>query len=172
MNKVIAIAAMSVDGKIALNENHPSDWTSKEDKQFLRSILAGESLIVVGNNTYKASRAALSTRNCLVFSRNVEKVKKVSPKLTYCNPQNEQGLVRLLENYPRVIVLGGAQIYAYFLEHNMLDELYLTIEPVVFGVGLSLFGEAAGLEHKLDLVESRKLNDAGTLLLHYHCKSN
>ncbi len=170
--KVTAIAAISLDGKIALDANHPSDWTSKEDKQFLRSKLAEQSLIVIGNNTYKASQGPLSSRNCLVFSRSVEGTKKVSDLLTYCNPQSPDELKTLLEKYAQVFVLGGAQVYSYFLDHGLLTDLYLTVEPIVFGTGLSLFGDEKNLNAKLSLESSHELNKQGTLLLHYLCNTN
>ncbi len=172
MVKVTAIAAISVDGKIAVHSNQRSDWTSREDKQFLRSKLAEESLVVVGNNTYKASLGPLSSRNCLVFSRSVQGTKKASDLLTYCNPESPDELKALLEKCSQVFVLGGAQVYSYFLDHDLLTDLYLTIEPVVFGRGLSLFGDEKNLNTKLSLESSRALNDHGSLLLHYLCNTS
>src|ERR1035437_1290773 len=92
----IAIAAITLDGKIAKGPNHMSDWTSKEDKVFMRALLDKCDVIIVGNNTYKTAIAPLSKRNCIVLTHS-----KVLPPmgegvpqsgtdegfLTYINPQ-------------------------------------------------------------------------------------
>ncbi|MDO8575841.1 MAG: dihydrofolate reductase family protein [bacterium] len=64
-------------------------------------------------------------------------------------------------------VLGGTQTYTYFLENDLLDEIYLTIEPVVFGRGLNLFESSKGINASFHLESTKQLNDNGSLLLHY-----
>ena len=72
--KYIAIAAVTLDGKIAKNKDHVSDWTSPEDKVFMRALLDKSDVIIVGNNTYKTAIAPLSKRNCIVLSRSASVV--------------------------------------------------------------------------------------------------
>jgi dihydrofolate reductase len=50
----------------------------------------------------------------------------------------------------------------------MLDELYLTIEPISFGCGISLFENQQTTKWKLRAI--KKLNNVGTILLHYTLK--
>jgi dihydrofolate reductase len=69
-------------------------------------------------------------------------------------------------NYKKVCLLGGTQIYSYFLERNLIDEISLTIEPLVFGEGLPLFSCAIE-PHRFALVSTKKLNNKGSLVLHY-----
>jgi riboflavin biosynthesis pyrimidine reductase len=54
--KYIAIAAITLDGKIAKHSKHFSSWTSKEDKQFLHAILDACDVIIVGNSTYQMAK--------------------------------------------------------------------------------------------------------------------
>ena len=81
----IAIVAVTIDGKIALDQSHFSDWTSKEDKDFLHEMLAAVDVIVVGNNTYKTAIEPLSKRNCVVLTTSVETVERKSENLIYAN---------------------------------------------------------------------------------------
>lgn len=165
--KYIAIAAITLDGKIARGPNHMSDWTSKEDKVFMRGLLDKCDVIIVGNNTYKTAIKPLSKRNCIVLSRSANS-KKQTANLTYCKP-NKTALTKLLKtnNHKLITILGGAQTYTYCLENNMLDEFYLTIEPIVFGKGINLFSGSKFLDKKFKLVSIKKLNTQGSLLLHY-----
>ena len=162
----VAIAAITIDGKIALDSGHFSDWTSPEDKDFLHEMLDKSDVIVVGNNTYKTAIEPLSKRNCIVFTASVAISERKSDTLTYCNPASSD-CIPLLEKYRTVAVLGGTQTYTYFLENDLLDELYLTIEPLVFGRGLNLFESSKDLMANFRLESTKKLNEKSSLLLHY-----
>jgi dihydrofolate reductase len=205
MPKYIAIAAITLDGKIAKGPNHPSDWTSKEDKRFMRGLLDKSDVVIVGNNTYKTAIKPLSRRNCIVLARSVNSpparggVPRLQSgrgggrqNLTYINPQKSdiKKLIRA-RKYKTVAILGGAQTYTYCLQNNMLDELYLTIEPLVFGRGIDLFspipsspgeermpdspaialaaagGQVRSKSRKFKLLSIKKLNAQGSLLLRY-----
>jgi dihydrofolate reductase len=176
MNKpsYIAIAAVTLDGKIAKGPNHMSDWTSKEDKLFMRSLLDKCDVILVGNNTYKTASKPLSKRNCIVLSYQINSCVRQSARLLYINPQKHD-LSKIVFDlkYQRVAILGGAQTYTYCLNNNLLDELYLTIEPIIFGRGINLFSLAQSEnwgrsgDPTFKLISVKKINRRGSLLLHY-----
>ena len=177
MPKYIAIAAMTLDGKIARHKNHMSDWTSKEDKVFMRALLDKCDVIIVGNNTYKTAIKPLSKRNCIVLTHSkvllplgegVPRSGTDEGSLTYINPQklDIKKLIRA-RKYKKVAILGGAQTYSYCLQNNMLDELCLTIEPLVFGRGINLFADSNQLNKKFKLLSTKKLNKQGSLFLKY-----
>ena len=71
------------------------------------------------------------------------------------------------KGYRRIAVLGGTQIFSWFFKKNLLDEIYLTIEPVVFGSGLPLFNADVDTVQKFKLASVRRLNKTGTVLLRY-----
>src|SRR3990167_1887408 len=162
----IAIAAVTIDGKIAIHSGHLSDWTSPEDKDFLHEMLDKSDVVIVGNNTYKTAIEPLSKRNCIVFTASVRTSEHKSDMLTYCNPASSD-CIPLMGKYEEVAVLGGTQTYTFFLENDLLDELYLTIEPIIFGRGLNLFESTKDVLANFRLESTKKLNEKGTLLLHY-----
>lgn len=164
--RCIAIAATTIDGKIALDAGHFSDWTSTEDKDFLHKMLDESDVVVVGNNTYKTAIEPLSKRNCIVFTASVRTSERKGDMLTYCNPASSD-CIPLMEKYEKVAILGGTQTYTYFLENDLLDEIYLTIEPLVFGRGLNLFESEKNTQTQFRLESTKRLNDNGSLLLHY-----
>ena len=168
MPKYIAIAAITIDGKIAKGPNHMSDWTSKEDKIFMRGLLSKCDVVVIGNNTYKTAIKPLSKRNCIVFSGSVNQPARKSANLLYVNPAkvNFKNLIAKL-GYKKIALLGGAQTYSWFLENGLLDEIYLTIEPLAFGGGVSLFSNKKIGDFKFKLISIKKLNKNGSVLLHY-----
>lgn len=161
------IAAVTLDGKIAHTSRHLTDWTSKEDKDFLHKKLDESNAVIVGNNTYKTARKPLAKRNCIVITHSVENTKQISKNCLYLNPKNVNIIEALKEKkYQLIDVLGGAQVYSWFLERNLFDDIYLTIEPIIFGSGLSLF-DVKVKQIKYNLKSVKKLNNKGSILLHY-----
>lgn len=162
----LAIAAVSLDGRIAAHEKHFSGWTSKEDKKFMRALLDTCDVILVGNSTYKTAKKPLSKRNCIVLTRSVKTTKQAAANLLYLNTKGAsvKGTIRKL-GYKRVGLLGGAQVYTYCLENGLLTDLYLTVEPVIFGNGIPLFSGKFKMRRP-KIVSIKKLNKAGSVLIH------
>ncbi|MBI5458012.1 dihydrofolate reductase family protein [Candidatus Kaiserbacteria bacterium] len=164
--RCIAIAVMTLDGKIARHHHHFTDWSSPEDKQFLREFLQRTDIIVVGHNTHEIASKELGKYNRIVLTTSVATTERKDEKLLLCNPESVD--VRpLLEPYKLAGILGGMDTYTYFLERGLLDELYLTIEPLVFGQGLDLFASTKIITKQFKLESVKRLNERGSLLLHY-----
>ncbi|HXB30351.1 MAG TPA: hypothetical protein VNW49_11060, partial [Puia sp.] len=53
-----------------------------------------------------------------------------------------------------------------FLQAQLIDEIWLTIEPKIFGVGDN-FATGTKLDIDLHLIQSEKVNDQGTLITKY-----
>ena len=144
------LAAVTLDGKIARSVRGGSSWTSREDKNFLHRELDKCDLIIVGRKTYELAKKPLSKRKCLVMTRKVKGWEKKVKSLTGC-----------------ICILGGSEIYSYFLKHNLLDEIYLTVEPLVFGTGVPLFDIPLNVPQTFKLVSIKRLNRTGTIVLRY-----
>jgi dihydrofolate reductase len=73
--------------------------------------------------------------------------------------------VRALKDQPGGdLCLGGADLAASFLAHDLIDEWRLYVVPVVLGAGRRLFPD--GVRNPLRLVETRAF-DNGVLLTRY-----
>jgi dihydrofolate reductase len=162
-----ALAAMTLDGRIARHQGEFTNWTSAEDKVHLHRELDASDAIIVGNTTFEAAHTPLSARRCIVLTRQVADTKQVNERLVYLNPENVDPVTYCQEKGYRVVaVLGGTETYTYFFNRDLIDELYLTIEPVTFGEGLPLHTATKG-KRQPHLVSIEKLNSSGSLLLHY-----
>jgi len=65
-----------------------------------------------------------------------------------------------------VLIVGGAQIATAFLKEQLIDELWLTIEPRIFGNGASFVTDEK-LDIDLSLISTEKINERGTLITKY-----
>lgn len=159
------IVATSLDGKIAHDNSHQSSWTSQEDKTFLHERLNESDAIIIGRTTYEHAQNMLMKRRCIVFSHQSLSL----PSHHECiDPQTTDLMAFLIERDCSLIdVLGGTAVYSYFLEKNLADDLYITIEPILFGQGLPFFASTKKLFRSYHLASVTQLNARGTILIHY-----
>ena len=155
--KTFLIAALSADGFIAKDSGHLADWTSKEDKKFFMETTKKAGVIIMGQNTYETIGKPLPDRLNIVYSYDKE---YEGVEVTQKNPKE---LLLDLEKrgYKEVAITGGSQIYTMFMEQGLIDKLYLSVEPVIFGKGMTLFNKE--LDIKLELISSQKLGSQTTL---------
>lgn len=151
--------AQTLDGKIAKNENHKADWTSSEDKKEFIKLTKKAGVIIMGNSTYKTIGFPLKNRLNCILTRNIKDKKDIKGKLEYFEDLDE--LLKSLESrgYKEAILCGGAQINSLFIKNNLISEIYITIEPKIFGSGINLFSDT-DLDVDLELIESKKMNNS------------
>jgi dihydrofolate reductase len=159
--KVFIIAAITADGFIGRDAKQLANWTSREDKRIFVELTKRAGVIIMGGNTYKTIGRALPGRRNIVYSH--ETINQEGIETTQEKPDD---LIKRLERegHTEVAICGGRQIYTMFLDAGLVDELYLTVEPVLFGQGVSL--SSSSLAASLNLKELKQLND-NVLLLHY-----
>ena len=159
------IVAMSADGYIAKDVAAPSTvWTSKEDKKRFVDISKGAGVIVMGLNTWKTfGGRPLKGRLNIIYSpapieglpEGVEVTSK--PPAELLNDLSARG-------FKDIAICGGSTIYTMFMKAGVVNKLYLTIEPVIFGNGLRLFKEDMDFKLKLERTET---TPDGTIFLDY-----
>ncbi|MEK7506331.1 MAG: dihydrofolate reductase family protein [Patescibacteria group bacterium] len=162
--RYIAFVVASVDGRISLSSKHLPDWTSKEDWKFFQKSLSRVDAVVVGRNTYESVSKRLRKRNTFVLSRRPKTLVRRG-MVTFVNPANV-GLSKLLGEYKSIAILGGGAVYRFMLEHGLLDEIFVTVEPLIFGRGKEMFLGGTRTT-QVNLLSVKRLNRTGTLLLHY-----
>lgn len=153
--------AMTVDGKIAKNSNHFPDWTSKEDKKMFAKISKKHKVVIMGEKTFDTFPAPLKERLNVVFT-----LKKNPPKMKgvkWVSGDISNVLQELKKKgYKSALLGGGAYLNSSFLEKKLIDEIIITIEPKIFGQGLSLFQKDFNLN--LKLLNIKKINSDSVVL--------
>jgi len=158
------IAALSADGYIARDSSAPSTaWTGKADKKRFVTITKQAGVVIMGLNTWKTFGKPLKDRLTIVYSPEPIVNLPAGVEITTKSPTD---LLAELEGrgFKEVAICGGSIIYTMFMKSGLVNKLYLTIEPVIFGDGIRLFKE--NLHFQLNLVSDNK-DENGTLLLEY-----
>lgn len=159
--KTFIIAAITADGYIAKDEHHPAFWTSKADKSRFIRLTKEAGVVVMGSTTYSTLPRPLKERVNIVYSR----TKKFEGAET--TQKSPQDLIKELENrgFKSVAICGGSYIYNMFMKAGVVDTLYLTVEPIIFGEGIRLFNDE--MLYHLKLKSVQESTESGSLLLQY-----
>ena len=171
--KVTMVMVSSLNGKITRGDSPKiSLWTSKEDAKFFSSLRNKHNLIIMGRKTYDSVRNEVKLKPNklrIVLTKNPGKYSKeaVKDSLEFTS-EHPIKLLRRLESkgYKNCLLVGGSELATLFLKSSLVDELYLTIEPNIFGIGKSIFTED-DFNIRLKLVSIKKLNKKGTINLKY-----
>lgn len=161
--RTFLIAAITADGFIGRDSAHLADWSSKEDKKVFVRLTKEAGTVVFGARTFETFNTAFPGRRMIVLTSQPEKYDVEGVEFVNESPAD---LVKRLsaEGVTDLAIGGGARVWYDFMQAGLLDELYITVEPVLFGQGVSLFG--GQLDTRLELLETTPLND-DVILLHY-----
>lgn len=167
---VIAIAAISLDGKIALSPKDQMKWGSKEDKGLFSQETKRAGVIVMGRKTFQSLPRGLVGRHLVVLTREPEVMQKQTkePRVEFVN-LSPAGLVKDLyaRGHQEIFVAGGRKIYSLFLKHRLIEEFWLTLEPYLFGEkAVGLTADLLKTPLRLRLLSFKPLNP-NTLHLRY-----
>jgi dihydrofolate reductase len=193
MRKLKLQVQMSVDGYIA-GPNGEMDWMMMEgwnsdDKyrkyvyeltQSIDTILLGRKMTSEfisywsdvmskpDNRDYMFAKKMIEIPK-IVFSKTLDKSEWVNTEISKGDLRTE--ITRIKNQQGRdIIVYGGASFDSSLIKEKLIDELYLFINPVALGKGMSIFKDLNEVR-KFTLIESIVF-DCGIVLLHYETMKN
>ena len=134
--RVILIAAVTVDGYIARHNLEITNWS--QDLKLFKDQTMG-CPVIMGSNTFKTLPNELAGRENIVVSR------KDNPSQVLSNIKSE-----------KCFVIGGGKTYFRFLEYT--TDVFITPDPYVFGSGVPLFSGENIPEVRLDFERLLEVN--------------
>ncbi len=163
--KVILYMAQTINGYIA-RENNETPWSEEEWLNFFKLVKKTKN-IVIGKNTYEIMKAndefsKIGNPFTVVVSK-----EDFAPNSNFAIVKSPKEAIKLLKEkgFTKVLVGGGGKLNSSFLKENLIDEIYLDIEPSIFGKGIKIFAEA-DFEARLELIGTKKLSK-NEIQLHY-----
>jgi len=173
--RTVLIAAQSVDGFITRHDEPGTAFTSPEDKAYFHAALGSFEVGIFGGETYRVSRAVIrANQPCLrlrvVLTRSPERfaADAVPGALEFTRAEPPALVAGLAaRGFQHCALLGGSHVHSQFFAARLVDEVWLTIEPALFGGGTPLLAQRGDV--RLDLLAVEKLA-ANTLLLKYRVR--
>lgn len=165
MRKIILFIASSLDGYIA-RENGDIDWLPENGAFGYDDFIQSADTVIMGKKTYDQVLTfgdyPYKDKKLYVFTRNNEYSKDENIEFV----QDADKLVKdiLSDSGINIWLIGGAEVISTFVNLGFVDEIILSIIPVVLGKGIPLFKNIEK-EIKLELI---KTTDYDRLVeLHY-----
>lgn len=157
---IFLIAVMSADGYIGRSSDDRSlDWTSKEDTAFFVKTTKNAGAVVMGSTTLRTVKHPMPHLSVYAMTSNADRVKEVTPVRVTPIFHGPEAVIKQAkqDGFTSLAVCGGSSVYTQFLEAGLVDTIFLTIEPILFGSGVRLFSHS--LHQKLSLVQVHHLSD-------------
>ena len=166
---VILFIAASLDGYIAGPDDDLS-WLFTDADYGFSNFYGGIDTLVIGHGTYDVVRTfgewPYKGKRTIVVSR-TSGVKIDTPDTElYCGELPE--LIERLktEDRHKVWLVGGGELVRSFLEKGLLDEISVSMHPILLGRGVPLF--PGGFRRTMLLLKDTKVFEGGLAQLNYH----
>ena len=173
---IIMVFVSTLDGKVT-RWGYPvvKAWTSKEDQHYFSNLMRNASLVVMGSNTYKVDPIKpVKNRLMVIMTKNpAQFVNQTIPDQLVFSDEAPKALTMRLEKegYDKMFMVGGPALATSFLKEKLIDEIWITLEPKIFGTGGN-FAQGEKMDISLQLLSIEKINLRGTLLMKYRVKKN
>lgn len=173
MRKIILGLAITLDGYIE-GPNGEYDWCFTDQDYGLNAFFEGIDAVFMGRKSYETMQAQTSHSDIetatespswieYVFSKTLKSLKEGAVLVS----GDAIAEARRIKNQPGkdIWLFGGAVLYNALMKEGLVDELWLSVHPVLLGKGKPLFHEQ---EHrtKLRLLAS-KTYESGLVSIRY-----
>lgn len=166
--KISVYIALSLDGYIA-REDDSLDWMDRvggfdEDYGF-QKMLSSIDALIIGRKTYAIASTVPDPypgKRVVVLSRTLDAVK---PGMELYKGDLRELTEKLHKEGIKHIWVDGGSTLSQFLALQLVDEMTLSIIPVILGSGISLF-QTVGKEIPCRLISSQS-HPSGLVQVHY-----
>lgn len=166
MRRIVLNLAVSLDGYIE-GPNGEYDWCLTDQDYGMTEFLDRVDALLMGRKSFEVmqsdSSGLFTGKTWYIFSTTLTEV----PSRMHRIGEDWEARVRALRKEPGkdLWLFGGASLTAHFLKADLVDELILSVHPLVLGAGKPLF-EPSGQRTPLELVSVRPFS-TGLVQLHY-----
>ncbi len=157
---------VSINGMIARLDN--SDFSSELARSDFLKTIKRYKVNVIGRNTFntasKSNGFPLDGLNIVVTKHGI-KLKKEWKNVIVTDKKPKE-IIKIIESrgYKNAMVAGG-KLATSFLKEGLVNEIYLNVEPIVFGKGIPIFANE-NFEKNLRLLQVKKFSK-NEVRLHY-----
>lgn len=157
--------AITVNGYIA-TPSHETPWSNEEWNSY-RTIVQATGNVIIGKKTHDVMKETGEFKNIgnpftVIVTSGGQKT-----DFNFAVAKSPQEALQILEGkgFTTALIGGGGVLNSSFLKAGLVNELYLDVEPLIFGKGIKLFADDDFTE-KLELLETKNLSK-NTIQLHY-----
>lgn len=167
MGKLRLFIASSLDAYIARPDGSV-DWLFTDGDYGYQNFYDSISTVLMGRKTYEQvlefGDYPYSEKDSFIFTR--QDISSPNENVHFIT----KDIVGFTESLLRsessdVWLVGGSEIIKLFLEHDLVDDIILSIHPIIMGKGIPLFGQLKKEVH-MELKDHVSF-ESGLMQLHY-----
>ena len=151
---IVLFIASSLDGYIA-RENGDIDWLPENTKSGYNDFIKSVDTVIMGKKTYDQVLTfgdyPYKDKKSYVFTRNKNHSKDENVEFVYDTEKLIKNIIS--DSGKNIWLIGGSKIISTFVNLGFVDEIILSIIPVVLGKGIPLFKNIEK-EVKMELVKT------------------
>lgn len=173
MRKLILGLAITLDGYIE-GPNGEFDWCFTDQDYGLNEFFTGIDAIFIGRKSYEVAQQFAESNNGevipgmpqlteYIFSKTLKSAKNGAILIA----EDAMDEARKIKEQPGkdIWLYGGASLAEAMMNEGLVDELWLSVHPILLGGGKPLFGQSGSRTH-LTLIDSKSY-PTGLLSLRY-----
>ncbi|MFH7027592.1 MAG: dihydrofolate reductase family protein [Heteroscytonema crispum UTEX LB 1556] len=169
MRKIRLFIASSLDGYIARTSGEV-DWLFTDQDYGYTEFFGEVDTVLMGNKTYQQvlsfGEYPYKGKKSFVFSKTLQG--ETDNNVEFVGGDLKGFINTLRQSSDRDIwLVGGGETIHYFMKHRFVDELILSIHPIILGNGIPLIVKDSSLETALEL-KNVKTYDSGLLQVSYN----
>ncbi len=164
--KVILDMVTTLNGVIA-RKDYTEDFFHKDNWKIFCNISNKIGCLIFGRITYELIKDYRPKDLEKVMKIVVSKHKnfKNQNKFIFVKSPKEALSIAKTLGFKQILLAGGGKMNSEFMKLNLVDEIFLNVNPVIVNNGIKVFGDL-NFEHKLKLLEIKKLKN-DILRMHY-----
>ena len=123
VNIIVAVGNYYVDKGYAIGKNGGIPWSCPQDMKWFKDTTIGHA-VIMGRKTFDSLKKPLKDRiNIVVTSKDI--VTNSEEKVYTAKSVEEAISLAKTLTTNDIFIIGGASIYKYALEHNLVDKIYI-----------------------------------------------
>lgn len=160
--KIIQYNDISLDGYIA-GINDDTSWIPECGGEQFGKIVSDCEVILMGRRSYEFAVAEnMFPYDCalnLIMTHDAQQLQLGEGEKIVFSSGSPQDVINIIKSrgYKKVFLMGGGKLNSTFLNSGLIDEIVLTIHPIVLGGGTKLY-DGLDTKHNFVLVSQKSLS--------------
>ncbi len=157
--KTVLYLGQTINGYIA-DEKDSTPWSKEEFAEFHSTIVKAKN-IMVGRRTYEVMDKYGEFKKCGdPFTVIITRSRKFRPRENLAVVNSPSAAVRAVKSkgFKVAFMSGGSKIATSFMEQGLIDEVWIDIEPLIFGKGVPIL-QKSKLNVKLRMFKTKRISN-------------
>lgn len=157
--------ATSLNGYITQGSDD-SDWV--DDWEIFTSKIKEFGCIVMGRKTYECAEDLFPYENALNIVMTTQQIKSSDENKSVFLNKSPSEVIKYAEGrgFKQILLIGGSKTNQQFIGENLVNEIFITVHPLLIGDGKKLFEPIPNFNKKLELISVEQLKPI-LVTLHY-----